>query len=617
MSYSYGSFDQTHGDAAASPPAHVEPALLCLDMNRVSNLLDISREDLRASLAMLPDPEALDLEPLHLTALHWVHGDLNDAAEHADAQYGTHLTPIMSPRHASQLRSQPMDMESMILRLTRTPDSRASQGCVVPLGLWGDLSESRTQSQTTEMSPVQFVHMDLQKPQLGVGKMSFADSILDIIGHRSPSTHRGTTERVSSVADVAAVIASDNIGTGQTAFIVGAPGVASALLLPDSEEREREKKWEVLPSAVERVSMTVTTAWDSEPRIYILVRYSQPLMAWALCLLGLLSWAAIGPIYECFPDNVRQTPFRIGMWRNAFALCPFLVYLLVHWARHGMSAEHKAFVCNPQHWPVLLLPGAVCHAHLFYGPWAMSHEPCAMPGRTHDSNTETKIDTKKLDTWKASASCNEEQGRDWNSNGRGGRLVVLLFAAGGSYWPLAIYRYPSFGPFPSTCGGVHRPLTTLCPPSPSLAYPDLLTLPFPWSVVPTEPPDCPYFTTLCRVRTEEGSCPRHWPGASKWIPHTSAGGLLSNGGFRAQGHPLVGLLPRSGDITTIHLSVPVLSPPCGERIISPPTPLVSVVCVLCVRSVAWPKCHPGWWPRGGVECWVWMGWMRGDGAVLG
>ena len=55
-----------------------------------------------------------------------------------------------------------------------------------------------------------------------------------------------------------------------------------------------------------------------------------------------------------------------------------------------------------------------------------------------------------------------------------------------------------------------------------------------------ELPDCPYFTALCRVHTEEGNYPRRWEGASKWIPHTGGGGSLPNGSFWAPGCPLAG-----------------------------------------------------------------------------
>ena len=58
----------------------------------------------------------------------------------------------------------------------------------------------------------------------------------------------------------------------------------------------------------------------------------------------------------------------------------------------------------------------------------------------------------------------------------------------------------------------------------------LLPFPFPWSVVPTEPPDLPCFTSLRRVHAEEGKCLRRWSGASK--RPSQAGGEGGGGGRR-------------------------------------------------------------------------------------
>ena len=52
--------------------------------------------------------------------------------------------------------------------------------------------------------------------------------------------------------------------------------------------------------------------------------------------------------------------------------------------------------------------------------------------------------------------------------------VLFSSAVSGAYLPIAIHC-PSLGPFPSISGGAPRPLTTLCPPSPSLAYLSLST----------------------------------------------------------------------------------------------------------------------------------------------
>ena len=53
-------------------------------------------------------------------------------------------------------------------------------------------------------------------------------------------------------------------------------------------------------------------------------------------------------------------------------------------------------------------------------------------------------------------------------------LDVLLFAAGGTFWPPATCCCPFLEPFPSVGGSAHRPLTILYH---SLAYPHLPTHP--------------------------------------------------------------------------------------------------------------------------------------------
>ena len=108
--------------------------------------------------------------------------------------------------------------------------------------------------------------------------------------------------------------------------------------------------------------------------------------------------------------------------------------------------------------------------------------------------------------------------------------------------------------FPSIGRVAHRPLTT---PS--------LSTPFPWSVVPTEPPDLPCFTSLCQVHTEEGNCLRRWPGASK--RPSQAGGEVPppNGSWWALGCPLARSFPRRGHTTTFRLQIPALGPSFGER----------------------------------------------------
>ena len=184
--------------------------------------------------------------------------------------------------------------------------------------------------------------------------------------------------------------------------------------------------------------------------------------------------------------------------------------------------------------------------------------------------------------------------------------------AGGAYWTLATYPSPFLEPFPFIGGGAHRPLTTLCPPSPCLdsclAWPYLPThpsLPLVGCANAVPRLSLVHCSVSYRVHTEEGNCPRCWPGASKWKCHAGMGGALPNSGLWAPGCPLAGSLPQRGHITTFSLSFPVLSPPCGEHIMCPqpppprpPTrhPPLGPWCVYCMSI---PSSGGGGW--GGVE----------------
>ena len=85
-------------------------------------------------------------------------------------------------------------------------------------------------------------------------------------------------------------------------------------------------------------------------------------------------------------------------------------------------------------------------------------------------------------------------GRGW---GFGHVAFGVLFssAAGGAYWP---DRHSLAFPFPPSAV-VPILLSPPCvlPPPPCPILPSLLSFPFPWLVVPTEPPEFPHFTALC------------------------------------------------------------------------------------------------------------------------
>ena len=71
-------------------------------------------------------------------------------------------------------------------------------------------------------------------------------------------------------------------------------------------------------------------------------------------------------------------------------------------------------------------------------------------------------------------------------------------------------------------------------------------------------------------------------------PRPAVGGSVPNGGFWALGCPLAGSLHQRGHKTTFRLSIPTLSPPCGEPIMPPPPPCVRGGCIVSpFPCVAW------------------------------
>ena len=106
-----------------------------------------------------------------------------------------------------------------------------------------------------------------------------------------------------------------------------------------------------------------------------------------------------------------------------------------------------------------------------------------------------------------------------------------------SLWPLRLDPFPPSAVVPI---GLSPPCVLPLPPWP--VFPSLLPLPFPWSVVPTEPPDFPSFMALCQVHTEEGNCPCRWGGGVQ-------GGYPSSGRCTA-----VLVLPLGGGLHSAYLS---------------------------------------------------------------
>ena len=152
--------------------------------------------------------------------------------------------------------------------------------------------------------------------------------------------------------------------------------------------------------------------------------------------------------------------------------------------------------------------------------------------------------------------------------GRGGHDAMvycshLQLAVTTGRSPVATLPLDPFPPEAVVPIGLSPPCDLPLPPCPIIS--SLLPFPFPWSVVPTGPPDLPGFTSLCRVHIEEGNCLRRWPGASKRHPKPAVRYLSPTAAGGPWDVPLRGLFPRRGHITTSCLQIPALSPPFGER----------------------------------------------------
>ena len=190
---------------------------------------------------------------------------------------------------------------------------------------------------------------------------------------------------------------------------------------------------------------------------------------------------------------------------------------------------------------------------------------------------------------------------------------------------LLALTFPLYFPFPFLGLSLRRPWCISLSP--------LLPFPFPWSVVPTEPPDLPCFTSPHRVHAEEGECLHRWPGASKRPSQAGGEVPLPNGGWWALGCPLAGSFPRRGHITTFRLQDPALSLSFDERNKNR-LPSPSCLCCACGVPLATHGAHGcGLWRvltvvgyeraaphRGG--CWAaqWVLWVEEReraGAVRG
>eukprot|EP00668_Euglena_longa_P031972 GGOE01041247.1.p1 GENE.GGOE01041247.1~~GGOE01041247.1.p1 ORF type:complete len:602 (-),score=166.65 GGOE01041247.1:107-1912(-) len=335
-----------HVSYGTLPPGHDvghehDPQVLQLDLMKASALLEVSREDLIATLARTPSVVGDDL---HIVSAEVLPGHFSTAASYADLHLGTSFSGL-ERTHSVELTSM-ADATNVMMHLSVLPHGEAERdhGCIIPMGQWRESSARLP----TIGSLADLRHGDsFQLP--GLKEASFRASLLDLL---QPPSLRG------SVADVAALFTVPDhhrtINRPPPAFIVGSPGNVSALVLPDVEDIINMPRGWQLPSAIAEARLVVESDFAHRPHIYVYIRYVRPLVAWCLLLLGWACYSAISPIYSLYPPTLQRASFRVAAWRNLAALLPFLSLFLIDVARHGMRVEHKAFLQNRSNWPLLL-----------------------------------------------------------------------------------------------------------------------------------------------------------------------------------------------------------------------------------------------------------------------
>eukprot|EP00667_Euglena_gracilis_P004727 EG_transcript_4755 len=327
-----GPHSPTSGDAH-------EPQVLQLDLAKVSALLEVSREDLIDTLAA-----SASCDDLHVLAAEVLPGNFPSAASYADLHHGTHFSGL-SRTHSLEMTSM-AEAANVMMHLSLAPhrETDRDHGCIVSMGQWRESIGMLA----TLGSPVADLHRNESFEKPGLGQASFRASLLDLL--QPPSLH-------GSVADVAALFTvPDAKGSHRPppAFIVGHPGNASALVLPDVEDIIGKPRGWHLPSAIAEARLVVESDYAHQPHVYAYIRYVRPLVAWCLLLVGWFGYSAVTPVYSLYPPALQQASFRVAAWRNLAALLPFLALFLADAARHGLRAEHMAFLRDRGNWPLLL-----------------------------------------------------------------------------------------------------------------------------------------------------------------------------------------------------------------------------------------------------------------------
>eukprot|EP00667_Euglena_gracilis_P007212 EG_transcript_7288 len=119
-----------------------------------------------------------------------------------------------------------------------------------------------------------------------------------------------------------------------------------------------------LPITSARVEVSDTTP---EARVFVSVKYAEPILAWALLLVGIVGWSSAGPTYLLLPKHLQHRSLRVSAWRYGGGLLPFAAFTAWKWWRGDMRAEIRRHVLAPGQWPqygalaLSIFGGYVCY----------------------------------------------------------------------------------------------------------------------------------------------------------------------------------------------------------------------------------------------------------------
>jgi len=157
---------------------------------------------------------------------------------------------------------------------------------------------------------------------------------------------------------------------------VGLPGPMALWSLDDFLTDPFPKATPIASARVEVVETAALSPAASaaaaapRPRVILAVRYAEPLLAWAMLLVGIVGWSSAGPTYLLLPKRLQHRSLRISAWRYSGSFLPFALFTAWKWHRGGgtMRGEIARCLSSAPLWPqYLLLALSVFGGFVCYG----------------------------------------------------------------------------------------------------------------------------------------------------------------------------------------------------------------------------------------------------------